>query len=70
MPLLKLELSQELLDTVQTVEARADDCWRELQILGHPSDVAVWALLAEAAWADQGIPRLGRQTLYRQARHQ
>jgi hypothetical protein len=45
MPLLKHELSQELLDTVQTVEARADDCWRALQILGHPSDVAVWALL-------------------------
>ena len=35
----------ELLDTVQTVEARADDCWRALRILGNPSDVAVWALL-------------------------
>jgi hypothetical protein len=45
MPFLKNGLSQALLDTVQTVEARADDCWRELQILGNPSDVAVWALL-------------------------
>jgi hypothetical protein len=45
MPLLKHELSRELLDAVQTVEDRADDCWRPLQILGNPSDVAVWALL-------------------------
>ena len=45
MPTLKKDLPRELLDDVQAVEARADDCWRALEVLRNPSHVAMWALL-------------------------
>lgn len=45
MPTLKKDLPREHLDAVQALEARADECWRALDLLRHPSNVAVWALL-------------------------
>src|SRR5262245_6861035 len=42
---LKKDLTREQLDAVQALEARADECWRALDLVRHPSNVAVWALL-------------------------
>lgn len=45
MAYLKREAPSEVLETVRQVEGQADECWRTLQILQNPSNVAVWALL-------------------------
>jgi len=45
MAYLKTEAPPEVLQTLRQAEAQADECWRTLQILQNPSDVAVWALL-------------------------
>jgi hypothetical protein len=42
---LKRDLPRDVLDVVQAVENRADECWRDLRILRNPSEVAVWAFL-------------------------
>jgi hypothetical protein len=42
---LKKDLPRDVLDVVQAVEDRADECWRDLWILPNPSEVAVWAFL-------------------------
>lgn len=46
MSFLKNEAPSEVLETLRQAEAQADECWRPLQILQNPSNVAVWALLA------------------------
>src|SRR5205814_5961828 len=38
-------LPRERLDVVQAVEDHADECWRALEIVRNPSNVAVWAFL-------------------------
>lgn len=45
MPHLKREAPPDVLETVGRVEAQADACWRTLQLLQNPSDIAIWALL-------------------------
>ena len=46
MAYLKKDAHPEVVEILHQVEARADECWRPLQILEKPSNVAVWALLA------------------------
>ena len=45
MPKLKKDLQREQLDAVEALEARADECWRALDLFRQPSNGAVWALL-------------------------
>ncbi len=45
MPHLKKEASRDVLESVREAEAQADQCWSSLEILRHPSNVTVWALL-------------------------
>lgn len=42
---LKKDMPRDVLDVVQAVEDRADECWRDLRILRNLSEVAVWAFL-------------------------
>jgi hypothetical protein len=42
---LKKDASPAVIETLRTVEARADEAWRSLRIIGNPCDVAVWAML-------------------------
>lgn len=42
---LKKAATPEVIEAALTVEAQADDCWRALQLVTHPSNVAVWAVL-------------------------
>ena len=55
MPYLKKDAPREALETASQVEAQVDDCWRILQIVQNPSNVAIWALLAG------GIERVERE---------
>src|SRR5881398_135707 len=48
MPTLKKDAPQELIDTLDVLETRADECWRPLRLLNYPSDLASWALLVRA----------------------
>lgn len=43
---LKKDAPPEVVETLRQAEARADECWRGLQIRYYPSNVARWALLA------------------------
>lgn len=45
MPQLKKDAPPDVLEILRKAEAQADECWRTLQILQNPSNVAVWALL-------------------------
>lgn len=45
MPHLKTEAPADVVEIVGKAEAQADECWRQLQILASPSNVAIWALL-------------------------
>ena len=45
MAYLKKDAPPGLVEILQQVEAQADECWRPLQILKRPSNVALWALL-------------------------
>ncbi|SRR6266542_1942454 len=45
MPHLKKEAPPDVLESVRKAEAQADECWRPLEILKSPLEVAVWALL-------------------------
>jgi hypothetical protein len=51
----KSEAPPELLETVARVEARADECWRGLELRHLASDVARWAVLA------RGVQEVERQ---------
>jgi hypothetical protein len=42
---LKKDTLPDLVETQRKAEAQADECWRGLQILYNPSNVAIWALL-------------------------
>ena len=42
---LKKEAPPDVLENARKTEAQADECWRALQVLQNPSNVAVWALL-------------------------
>src|SRR5712691_6514110 len=42
MPHLKKEAPPEVLENVRIVEERADKCWRALEIIRNPCNVAVW----------------------------
>ena len=55
MAYLKKDAPPGLVEILHQVEARADECWRPLQILEKPSNVVVWALLAG------GIERVERE---------
>ena len=44
-PCLKREASQELVESIRQLEARADQCFHSLKILGLPTNVALWSLL-------------------------
>ena len=61
MPYLKKDAPPGLVEMLQQVEARADECWRPLRILERPSNVVVWALLAG------GIDMVERETSRRGA---
>lgn len=45
MAYLKKDAPPEVVETLRLAEAQADECWRALQIVGSPANVAVWALL-------------------------
>ena len=45
MAYLKKDAPADVVETLRLAEAQADECWRALQILENPSNVAVWALL-------------------------
>lgn len=59
MAYLKKDAPPELVEILQHVEARADECWRSLQLLKRPSNVAAWALLGG------GIDMVERETAAR-----
>ena len=59
MPYLKKDAPPGLVESLQRVEARADECWRLLRIIERPSNVVVWALLAG------GIAMVERETAKR-----
>src|SRR5215467_6854584 len=44
-PCLKRNASSQVIESVAQIEARADECFRSLKILGLPSNVALWALI-------------------------
>src|SRR5229473_6105472 len=43
---LKKDASPEMVEAVQTIEDRADECYRRLSILQLPANDAIWALLS------------------------
>lgn len=45
MPYVKKDAPADVADTLRQIEAQADECWKTLQILQQPSNVAMWALL-------------------------
>jgi hypothetical protein len=45
MPYLKAEAPSDVAQVLKEAEARADDCWRGLQIRHYPTNVAIWAQL-------------------------
>jgi hypothetical protein len=45
MPYLKKDAPPDVLEILRQAEAQADECWQALEIVGSPSNVAVWALL-------------------------
>ena len=59
MAYLKKDAPPGLVESLQQVEARADECWRLLRIMERPSNVVVWALLAG------GIDMVERETAKR-----
>ena len=49
MPFRKSEASSEILNAVQVVEDRADECYKLLRLLNRPANEARWALLTAMA---------------------
>ncbi len=45
MALLKKDASSELINAVRDIEERADECFKSLQLLIHPSNIAIWSVL-------------------------
>ena len=48
MAYLKKEAPADVLEILHQAEAQADECWRVLQIMQKPSNLAIWALLTGA----------------------
>src|SRR5216683_3686632 len=44
-PCLKKDASAEVIESIREIEARADQCFHSLKILGLPSNEALWSLL-------------------------
>ena len=44
-PCLKRNASAELIESIRQIEARADQCFHSLKILGLPANMALWSLL-------------------------
>src|SRR5580704_17766866 len=44
-PCLKRNASAELIESIRQIEARADQCFRSVKILGLPANMALWSLL-------------------------
>jgi hypothetical protein len=42
---LKKDASSELIKAVRHIEERADECFKALSLLRHPSNIAIWSLL-------------------------
>jgi hypothetical protein len=45
----KEHASSDLIEAIDRIESRADECYRSLSLLQYPVNVATWALLATAA---------------------
>ena len=60
---LKKDAPPGLRENLRQVEARADECWRPLELLERPSNVSVWALLTGGvAMVEQEQERRGTNT--------
>jgi hypothetical protein len=47
-------LPRELGEAFQALETRADECWRTLELLRRPSNIAPWALLTSGVvWVER-----------------
>src|ERR1700730_11461808 len=55
MTLLKKDASSEFIDAVRQIEECADECFKALSLLKHPSNIAIWSLLVG------GIRRIEQQ---------
>jgi hypothetical protein len=45
LPSLKRDAPAELIESIRQIEARADECFHSLKILGLPANLALWSLL-------------------------
>src|SRR5258705_5410306 len=48
MQCLQKDAQQEVVDTLQLIETRADECFKTLKLLKMPRNQAVWAVLTSA----------------------
>lgn len=49
MPYLKKDAPPDVLEILRRAEARADECWQALLIVGGPANVGVWVLRPKKA---------------------
>jgi hypothetical protein len=56
---LKEDAPTEVIEAIQQVEDRADECFRPLGLLAYPADLLIWALLVG------GIRMVGREIMHR-----
>ena len=45
--MLKSNAPQDVIDTLDRLEKTADECWRALDIVDRPSNIATWALMTQ-----------------------
>ena len=56
---IKTDLPKDVVDAIQQMEDRADECFRTLGLLAYPVDLAIWGLLAG------GIALVEREIMHR-----
>ena len=59
MPYLKKDAPKEVVEAIQRIEDRADECFRPLGLLAYPADFVIWVLLAG------GIRMVEREIMHR-----
>jgi hypothetical protein len=56
---LKKDAPKEVVEAIQRIEDRADECYRSLGLLAYPADLVIWALLVD------GIRMVEREIMHR-----
>src|SRR5438128_80383 len=56
---LKKDAPKEVVEAIQRIEDRADECFRPLGLLAYPTDLVIWALLVG------GIRMVEREIMHR-----